>query len=460
MNGDSRLVGDSQRAREVLRQLPSGGLFAGQDWRIAGRPFPLGKSLVSQFEKFGRVLLKFYQASSLLYRQSCEGKQPAWVAEWLDRGKPPELVALQRESAFRNETPRVIRPDVLLTDGHWVVTELDSVPGGIGLTGWLNQVYSDLPWPEAEASLQKPIGGSRGMVEGFQRIFGDRPVVHLVVSDESSTYRPEMEWLAGESNQRRMLVQGPDFRAAEPGSAVYRFFELFDVDNVPAAWPLFERAAAGDVFLTAPPCALFEEKMLFALLWNRNLEPYWHRELGAGFFSALRAVVPYTWLVDPAPLPPQGAIPELNLTDWKQLAGLSQRERQLILKISGFSPKAWGARGVHLGSDLSSSEWESVVLEAIANAGRHPYVLQRYHKPRVVSTSWLNRETGGMDPMDGRTRLCPYYFVEGEGDARRAHLGGVLATTCPADKKIIHGMSDAILAPCCIGIENEGQKTS
>ena len=51
-------------------------------------------------------------------------------------------------------------------------------------------------------------------------------------------------------------------------------------------------------------------------------------------------------------------------------------------------------------------------------------------------------------PMPGRVRLCPYYFVIGEGDAARAHLGGVLATICPADKKIIHGMRDAILAPC------------
>ena len=33
-------------------------------------------------------------------------------------------------------------------------------------------------------------------------------------------------------------------------------------------------------------------------------------------------------------------------------------------------------------------------------------------------------------------------------DAARAELGGVLATICPADKKIIHGMTDAIFAPC------------
>jgi len=29
-------------------------------------------------------------------------------------------------------------------------------------------------------------------------------------------------------------------------------------------------------------------------------------------------------------------------------------------------------------------------------------------------------------------------------------LAGILATICPADKKIIHGMKDAIMAPCAI----------
>jgi hypothetical protein len=43
----------------------------------------------------------------------------------------------------------------------------------------------------------------------------------------------------------------------------------------------------------------------------------------------------------------------------------------------------------------------------------------------------------------------PLLFVSGDGDSARPTLGGVLATINPADKKIIHGMTDAILAPCC-----------
>jgi hypothetical protein len=78
-----------------------------------------------------------------------------------------------------------------------------------------------------------------------------------------------------------------------------------------------------------------------------------------------------------------------------------------------------------------------------------PRVLQRYHKPRWSRRSGLIFRKNVVVPMKGRVRLCPYYFVSGEGDAARPQLGGVLATIVnPADKKIIHGMTDAILAPC------------
>jgi hypothetical protein len=68
----------------------------------------------------------------------------------------------------------------------------------------------------------------------------------------------------------------------------------------------------------------------------------------------------------------------------------------------------------------------------------------------VVETSYFDFARNVVVPMAGRVRLCPYYFVAGEGGAERAQLGGVLATICPSDKKLIHGMKEAILAPCAI----------
>jgi len=427
----------------VRDALPPGGLFADQHWRISPTPFALGSELAKELESFGRVLLQFYRAVNLLYRQSVAGKQPAWVAELLDQGKPSELVELQRSNGFKNELPRVLRPDCLLTETGFAISELDSVPGGIGLTAWLNQTYAN--------NGAQVIGGKEGVMQGFAGIFGDAPRVHIIVSEESASYRPEMEWLTAQLNgagRSTFNVRRSTFNEFSEGDAVYRFFELFDLANIPGAKQLFALAAGKKVGLTPPPKPIFEEKLLLALLWNRNLRGFWRQELGEGFFQRLLKVVPYTWVVDPTPLPPHGAIPELNLTDWQQLKALSQRERDLILKVSGYSEEAWGARGVYLGSDLSTADWSVAVDKALAGWGRSPFVLQRYHKPRIIESNYFDFDTNQLVPMPGRVRLCPYYFVTGENDSARAQLGGVLATICPADKKIIHGMKDAILAPC------------
>jgi len=52
-----------------------------------------------------------------------------------------------------------------------------------------------------------------------------------------------------------------------------------------------------------------------------------------------------------------------------------------------------------------------------------------------------------IETMRGRVRLCPYYFVIED----KAELRGALATVCPADKKLLHGMKDAIMVPTAVG---------
>src|SRR5438309_8491145 len=167
-----------ESASYIRENMPPGGLFAGHDWRVSPAPFRLGPKLAQDLERLGRVLLQFYRAVNLLYRKSIEGKQPEWVARWLDLGKPADLLELQRAAAFKNDVPRVIRPDLLITEHGISVTELDSVPGGIGLTGWLNQAYSQLG-----AGV---LGGPEGMLRGFAGIFGDAPAVHIVLSQEAA----------------------------------------------------------------------------------------------------------------------------------------------------------------------------------------------------------------------------------------------------------------------------------
>ncbi len=69
--------------------------------------------------------------------------------------------------------------------------------------------------------------------------------------------------------------------------------------------------------------------------------------------------------------------------------------------------------------------------------------MQRFHKARLLEQRYWDRDTSELKTMRGRVRLCPYYFVEKD----RVAMRGALATIVPADKKLLHGMRDAILAP-------------
>ncbi|GIT78145.1 MAG: hypothetical protein Ct9H300mP32_5270 [Verrucomicrobiota bacterium] len=91
------------------------------------------------------------------------------------------------------------------------------------------------------------------------------------------------------------------FTNLSDGDAVYRFFELFDLPNVPAAELLFATAADKRISVTPPPKAFLEEKMLFALFHNRNLAETWRQQLGESFKRTLESLLPQTWVIDPAP---------------------------------------------------------------------------------------------------------------------------------------------------------------
>ena len=430
------------RARAIRAALPEGGLFHEKSWRVAPDAFPLDAKLAEELGKLGYRLTLFVRACNQLYRFSTSGREPAWIADLLDRGKPPELVALQREKAFAMAVPQVIRPDIILTEDGFIIAELDNVPGGIGLTAWLNAVYA-----ENSAPGTRILGGSEGMLDGFATIL---PGGDIVVSEEASTYRPELEWLASQLNACRSSVGRWRVLGTEPRAdwqaRGYRFFELFDLANVPCARQLEERSLAGALTVSPPFKPALEEKLWFALFWLRPLENFWRRELGDRTLQALRKVIPYTWLVDPEPLPRHAVLPRLETHSWEEVGRFSQKQRSLILKISGFSETAWGSRGVVVAQDLPQKAWQEELVRALGEFPSHPHILQQFHQGRLVEHSYLEETTGALRSMRGRVRLCPYYFV-GE---KETVCGGALATICPDDKKLLHGMSDAILAPAAV----------
>ena len=382
------------------------------------------------------------------------------------------------------------------------MTELDSVPGGIGLTAFLNRLYgggANGPSPQfgTSESLATPASGSQSASAGPASILGSgdamianfyaalaglrsdlrNPLIAILVSDEAATYRPEMQWLALQlqlQGKRVFCLRPEDVFPLENAlffdiegnpekiDVIYRFFELFDLENVRTQRFFFEAWAAGEVQIAPPMRHFQEEKVALALFHHHLLQDYWAEALSGRSLKLLRTLIPPSWVMDPAPLPPGAVLdgPRAGgrpLSDWRDLIHASQKERELIIKISGYHETAWGARSVVLGSDCSREEWQEGVERAIELAPRNLHVLQVYKKPRrlehVLFETGEAGEAAVPSPKAGRLRLCPYYFVV----AGKTRLSGALATFCPPDKKIIHGMQDAALLPSTVLALNGGR---
>jgi len=444
-------------------------LFADKSWRLSPQPFLLSSEQHKEIEEIGSACVEFLLALERLYRRGVDGKRVLrngelavdWAIDYLDRGKPQDILDHGYHKSQANELPAVIRPDLLLTDKGFCLTEIDSVPGGIGLTAFLNGLYA------GSASV---IGTEEKMVDVFyQAVTGvpdlrKNPFVALIVSEEADTYRPEMEWLAAQLQRKgkRVFVFRPEDLLPLGDSVcvsldgnpqkvdvIYRFWELFDLPNLSFRDFLFKVIEEGGIQVTPPMKHYHEEKLSLGLFHHPRLQLYWQESLSSKTRKILSRIVPKTWIVDPCPVSANAFLhaPEIGgqpIFEWQQMAEGSQKERNYILKLSGYHEKAWGARSVILGNDVSRQNWAMALHQAVREGEKDLYVLQEFQKPKRMEHP-VYKEDGSVEIMQGRVRLCPYYL---KGQENQYSLEGVLATVCPADKKIIHGMSDATLVPC------------
>jgi hypothetical protein len=432
-------------------------------WRVSPAPFEITAGDLKAIESLGPQLLGFYTALNRLYFASVRGSQPRWISEYLDQGKPEVLIEYGRMNRFKQHLPGVLRPDLILTEEGWIVTELDSVPGGIGLTGSLSRHYSALG--------HAVIGGPDGMVDAFSRMIRSvsgsaDPSLAIVVSEESADYRPEMRWLGDRLSNlglKTSVVRPEEVEFTEAGllipvgdssgavDVIYRFFELFDLKNIPKSELILYSVKKDKARMTPPAKPSLEEKMAFALFHHPALRAYWLESLGDATEGALRKIFPKTWIVDPREVPPHAVIPDLraghhSVRQWRELSSLTQKERRYVLKPSGFSEKAWGSRGVVVGHDLSEKDWAQALEDAQLHYPQNPSVLQEFQVGKQYAVWYDDPAEPHPNRISGRVRLSPYYFVS-EG---RTELGGILATICPLDKKLIHGMTEAVMAPCAV----------
>jgi len=449
-------VGESLRSAK-LWGAPGEKPREGRTHLVSPEPFEIDEAMLRLLVDLGYALHAFYSAVNDLYLRV----GPDWVREYLDIGKEEDLIRHSRMNYQKRALPRVIRPDILLTPEGPIITELDSVPGGFGHLDCLSAAY--------ERCGFELVGSPRGVQQGFASMIRDAagsndPVCAIIVSDESIDYLPEMTYLAAELQQvglRAYTIRPREVVFTESGlmielegerlrvDVVYRFFELFDLPNIPK-WELVAYAAKHRLTVVTPPYKPFlEEKLLLALLHAETLEDWWRNSIGEERYRLLKQLFAPTWILDNRPVPPHAHISGFRwrnkpIRDWREIKNGTQKERRLVLKPSGFSPLAWGSRGVKVGHDMSQDDWAQVVEEALESFGSTPYVLQPFYETALHRVRYYDESTEDIREMDARVRLCPYYFTTGD----EATLAGILATACPKDKKLIHGMTDAVMMPC------------
>jgi hypothetical protein len=431
-------------------------------WRVSPEPYYLSSDEISFFEDLGSHILKFYTALNRLYADSVKGKIPSWFAQYLDAGKPDDLIAYSRMKRIRGDLPGIIRPDIMVTDEGFAITELDSVPGGFGLTARLMEIYSSM----GEIVVGMTDGGiPEAFYKMAESVSGEKScVVAIIVSEEANDYWGEMSSLAHHLNDKGFPVfalrpqevifreEGLFFKRDSDEvkiDVLYRFFELFDLKNIPKAELIMYSYKKGRVKITPPFKPYLEEKLAFSLFKHPVLTSLWKKELGSETFTILSHLIPDTWILDSRVVPEYAVIAGLDICgravqDWRELIHLTQKERELVIKPSGFSPESWGSRGVVIGHDVSAEVWKKTLEDSLAKFPEESSVLQVFHKGRRVRTSYRDKSTDSILDMESRVRLTPYYFLIGG----KARLTGILATLCPHDKKKIHGMSDAVLIPC------------
>ena len=444
---------------EEIQNFSEGSLFAGKCWKWSSDAWILPSDVSAFIKELGEAGVSFFQALERLYLKSAANEKilrnqdlrAPWVAEYLDAGKPDWLIKHSCSSAVRGSLPLVLRPDLLPSRDGLALTEWDSVPGGIGLTEYLGKMYLKDRLPgmaKAFAGSLVSQAGEKGKLARFA----------VLVSEESATYRPEMEWLGEELRKSGLQVEvaRPDevsFVGDEVWlkdnkiDVVYRFWELFDTE-VSQMHRFAKSVETGNLVVTPPMRPFLEEKLSLALLHHPRLQSYWEESLSKSARTLLLRTVPPTWILDPSPVPPGAYLdgPSIGgqaLSDWQDLGKASKKERALVLKASGFHETAWGARSVVVGDDESAEDWTTAVVEALKKYPAPISILQEFKKPLVMKHPVFD-ENGNLSMMSGRLRLSPYYFLENG----KVNVQGALATFCPADKKIIHGMRDGVLMPC------------
>ena len=110
------MLAQSDRLAAIRDAFPKEGLFAEKDWLVSPDAFPIEKKFVADLEQLGHRLFVFQRACNQLYQLSIKGKQPAWIARYLD-AETERVDRLFTPQKFVTIYRRLVSSDLILTEG-------------------------------------------------------------------------------------------------------------------------------------------------------------------------------------------------------------------------------------------------------------------------------------------------------------------------------------------------------
>ena len=168
---------------------------------------------------------------------------------------------------------------------------------------------------------------------------------------------------------------------------VYRFFELFDLPNIPNIDARVSADAGRQTSRVRTPIKPYlEEKMWFALFWMQPLREFWRRELGEKYFLKLRGG---NSLHLAARSDTAAATRRHSTAGDPRLAGGGEvqpkRARSSLSKVSGFSPLAGAAAAIALGADLPHARMGEANRERARQRSKRPRFCNSFTREACLS---------------------------------------------------------------------------
>lgn len=434
------------KAVEVSQMIQEMGLVYGQ-----GKTFLASSQAAildhGEVAELGRVSGAVLRCTPRLYAETDERRM-------FDVG----VSSLAKElNALRQEAPRFYRVDAVVTSGGLRVAEIESIPAGLG---YMSSVY--------EAAASAGIIGA-DHVPDYAGLFVSavgmgHPVVGIAVCADRCHYRRDSEVFA-----QNCLAKGHEMVMVDPHGVVMNGrSDLPLVDGKPmavhvraGAYRYSDVPAADEVGLIEcwrsgakihPPLqTIFWSKAEMASLWKPELQEWW-RGLMGGDLDVAHRIFPQTAYLDGRVEP--GHIPDLGT--WECVKNFDRRGfKNWVIKgstgISGGRAMDFGSHDIVIGAagNMDTASWRLAVqssLDMLAS-GRGLRIIQRFSAPIKIQMHTIANKLLSSEKIVGQLRpLARIYYAIIDGESR--FMGGTL--NC-RNSLVVHGASDAVLAPIILG---------